>query len=67
MVTYYMPKRLKENVILLAAKLNIKITKIEEEDTDIRIYCVGIPRLLDAFNKERIALLDVGQITTEGA
>ena len=57
MVTYYMPKRLKEDVILLAAKLNIKITKIEEEDTDIRIYCIGIQRLLDAFNKERLAML----------
>ena len=57
MVTYYMPKRLKEDVILLAAKLNIKITKIEEEGTDMRIYCVGIQRLLDAFNQERIAML----------
>ena len=57
MVTYYMPKRFKEDVILLAAKLNIKITKIEEEDTDIRIYCVGIQRLLDAFNRERIAMI----------
>ena len=57
MVTYYMPKRLKEDVILLAAKLNIKITKIEEEDTDIRIYCVGIQRLLDAFNEERVSML----------
>ena len=57
MVTYYMPKRLKEDVILLAAKLNIKITKIEEEDTDIRIFCVGIQRLLDAFNRERIAMI----------
>ena len=58
-VTYYMPKRLKKEVILLAAKLNIKITKIEEEeeDTDIRIYCVGIQRLLDAFNQERISML----------
>ena len=57
MVTYYMPKRLKEDVILLADKLNIKITKIEEEDTDIRIFCVGIQRLLDAFNRERIAMI----------
>ena len=57
MVTYYMPKRLKEDVILLANKLNIKITKIEEEDTDIRIYCAGIQRLLDAFNRERIAMI----------
>ena len=57
MVTYYMPKRLKEDVILLADKLNIKITKIEEEDTDIRIYCVGIQKLLDAFNQERIAMI----------
>ena len=57
MVTYYMPKRLKEDVILLADKLNIKITKIEEEDTDIRIYCVGIQRLLDAFNRERITMI----------
>ena len=57
MVTYYMPKRLKEDVILLANKLNIKITKIEEEDTDIRIFCVGIQRLLDAFNLERIAMI----------
>ena len=57
MVTYYMPKRLKEDVILLAAKLNIKITKIEEEDTNIRIYCVGIQRLLDTFNQERIAMM----------
>ena len=57
MVTYYMPKRLKEDVILLANKLNIKITKIEEEDTDIRIFCVGIQRLLDAFNRERIAMI----------
>ena len=62
MVTYYMPKRLKEDVILLAAKLNIKITKIEEEDTDIRIYCVGIQRLLEAFNKERISLLSPERI-----
>ena len=52
-----MPKRLKEDVILLANKLNIKITKIEEEDTDIRIYCAGIQRLLDAFNRERIAMI----------
>ena len=52
-----MPKRLKEDVILLANKLNIKITKIEEEDTDIRIYCAGIQRLLDAFNRERIAMM----------
>ena len=54
-----MPKRFKKEVILLAAKLNIKITKIEEEEkgTDMRIYCVGIQRLLDAFNKERIAML----------
>ena len=45
--------------MLLAAKLNIKITKIEEEEkeTDIRIYCVGIQRLLDAFNQERIAMM----------
>ena len=57
MVTYYMPKRLKEDVILLADKLNIKITKIEEEDTDIRIYCMGIQRLLDAFNEERVSML----------
>ena len=57
MVTYYMPKRLKKEVILLATKLNIKITKIEEEGTDMRIYCVGIQRLLDAFNQERIAML----------
>ena len=52
-----MPKRLKEDVILLANKLNIKITKIEEEDTDIRIFCVGIQRLLDTFNQERIAMM----------
>ena len=57
MVTYYMPKRLKEDIIILAAKLNIKITKIEEEDTDIRIFCVGIQRLLDTFNQERIAMI----------
>ena len=57
MVTYYMPKRLKKEVILLANKLNIKITKIEEEDTDIRIFCVGIQRLLDTFNQERIAMM----------
>ena len=57
MVTYYMPKRLKEDVILLADKLNIKITKIEEEDTDIRIYCVGFEKLLEIFNQERILLL----------
>ena len=56
-VTYYMPKRLKKEVILLAAKLNIKITKIEEDETDIRIYCMGIQRLLDAFNQERISML----------
>ena len=56
-VTYYMPKRLKGKVILLAAKLNIKITKIKEDETDIRIYCVGIQRLLDAFNEERISML----------
>ena len=57
MVTYYMPKRFKNDVIILADKLNIKITKIEEEDTDIRIYCVGIQKLLDAFNRERIAMI----------
>ena len=56
-VTYYMPKRLKKDIILLAAKLNIKITNIEEEGTNIRIYCVGIQRLLDAFNQERISML----------
>ena len=58
-MTYYMPKRFKENIIILAAKLNIKIIKIEEEEEDpyIRIYCVGIQRLLDAFNKERLAML----------
>ena len=56
-VTYYMPKRLKEEVILLAAKLNIEIKKIEEDETDIRIYCVGIQRLLDAFNEERVSML----------
>ena len=56
-VTYYMPKRLKKEVILLAAKLNIKITIIEEDETDIRIYCVGIQRLLDAFNRERITMI----------
>ena len=58
MVTYYMPKRLKEDVILLADKLNIKITKIKEEDTDIRIYCVGFDKLLDMFNQERIAMME---------
>ena len=57
MVTYYIPKRLKEDIIALADKLNIKITKIEEEDTDIRIFCVGIQRLLDTFNRERIAMI----------
>ena len=58
MVTYYMPKRFKEDIILLAAKLNIKIIKIEEEEgTNIRIYCVGIQKLLDAFNRERIAMI----------
>ena len=57
-VTYYMPKRLKEDVILLADKLNIKITKIKEEDTDIRIYCVGFDKLLDMFNQERIAMME---------
>ena len=56
-VTYYMPKRLKKDIIILAAKLNIKITNIEEEGTNIRIYCVGIQRLLDAFNQERISML----------
>ena len=56
-VTYYMPKRLKKDVITLANKLHIKITKIEEEGTDIRIYCVGIQRLLEAFNQERISML----------
>ena len=56
-VTYYMPKRLKKDIIILADKLNIKITNIEEEGTDIRIFCVGIQRLLDAFNKERMLLL----------
>ena len=58
MVTYYIPKRLKEDVILLADKLNIKITKIKEEDTDIRIYCVGFDKLLDMFNQERIAMME---------
>ena len=58
MVTYYIPKRLKEDVILLADKLNIKITKIKEEDTDIRIYCVGFDKLLDMFNQESIAMME---------
>ena len=58
MVTYYMPKRLKEDIIALADKLNIKITKIEEEDTDIRIYCVGFEKLLEMFNQERIAMME---------
>ena len=58
MVTYYIPKRLKEDVILLADKLNIKITKIKEEGTDIRIYCVGFDKLLDMFNQERIAMME---------
>ena len=53
-----MPKRLKEYVILLAAKLNIKITNIEEEDTDIRIFCVGFEKLLEMFNQERIAMME---------
>ena len=57
LATYYMPKRLKEDVILLADKLNIKITKIEEEDTDIRIFCVGFDKILEMFNQERISLL----------
>ena len=61
-VTYYMPKRLKKDIILLAAKLSIKIINIEEEGTDIRIYCVGIQRLLEAFNKERISLLSPERI-----
>jgi len=60
MVTYYMPKRFKNDIILLADKLNIKITKIKEEGTDIRIYCIGIQRLLEIFDKERLKLLDTG-------
>ena len=35
-----MPKRLKKEVILLAAKLNIKITKIEEEGNNPNV--VGV-------------------------
>ena len=58
MVTYYIPKRLKEDVILLADKLNIKITKIKEEENDIRIYCVGFEKLLEMFNQERIAMME---------
>ena len=58
MVTYYIPKRLKEDVILLADKLNIKITKIKEEGNDIRIYCVGFEKLLEMFNQERIAMME---------
>jgi len=55
-----MPKRFKNDIILLADKLNIKITKIKEEGTDIRIYCIGIQRLLEIFDKERLKLLDTG-------
>jgi len=59
-----MPKRFKEDIILLAAKLNIKITKIEEEEgTNIRIYCVGIQKLLDTFNQERIAMMKENEYT----
>ena len=58
MVTYYIPKRLKEDVILLADKLNIKITRIKEEGNDIRIYCVGFEKLLEMFNQERIAMME---------
>ena len=58
MVTYYIPKRLKEDVILLADKLNIKITRIKEEGNDIRIYCVGFEKLLEIFNQERIAMME---------
>ena len=58
MVTYYIPKRLKEDVILLADKLNIKITRIKEEGNDIRIYCVGFEKLLEMFNQERIAMIE---------
>ena len=52
-----MPKRYKKDIIDLAKKLHIKIIRIKEEGTDIRIYCVGIQRLLDAFNQERIEML----------
>ena len=55
-----MPKRFKNDIILLADKLNIKITKIKEEGNDIRIYCAGIQRLLEIFDKERLKLLDTG-------
>ena len=58
MVTYYMPKRLKEDIIALADKLNIKITRIKEEGNDIRIYCVGFEKLLEIFNQERIAMME---------
>ena len=53
-----MPKRLKEDIITLADKLNIKITRIKEEGNDIRIYCVGFEKLLEMFNQERIAMME---------
>ena len=57
MATYYMPKRLEETVKLLANGLGIKITKIKDEGSDIRLYCVSSHSLLDMFNELRIGLL----------
>ena len=55
--TYYMPKRLEETVKILANGLGVKITKIKDEGSDIRLYCVSSHSLLDMFNELRIGLL----------
>jgi len=55
--TYYMPKRFEETVKVLANGLGVKITKIKDEGSDIRLYCVSSHSLLDMFNELRIGLL----------
>ena len=59
LVTYYMPKRFKGTIEVLANGIGIKIMKIKEEGTEIRIYCVGTQKLLDAFNELRLGMLGI--------
>jgi len=65
--TYYMPKRFEETVKLLANGLGVKITKIKDEGSDIRLYCVSSHSLLDMFNELRIGLLKPQIIVDDNA
>ena len=65
--TYYMPKRFEETVKLLANGLGVKITKIKDEGSDIRLYCVSSHSLLDMFNELRIGLFKPQIIVDDNA